>query len=340
MTEGPESTEKPTSESGGTEPERPVLGISHGCVGCGYELRGLPFHGHCPECGKLIEHSLAKIPEADRSAVSFRNAMKFINAGWLTSIVLLLGCCDGFVALFICLVGAGLRGRGYLMITRGSRGATFDETNCFRWQTGACGLVAVSLVAGLMLTIATAMNPISSGIAWASGAINLIALVGLCTEGAVWMFGVRCWARHNGYPALGPAATAVVLAWLLPACVALLLLLFGGLLEDSRNWNGGFTLGMFALIILCSIANLVIGNLFSDLVHQLEILPQEQEKNELTVRRKVAPAPDAPDEPQIPLTPAESGTAKIIPQRGEITPKRNPDEERKSQPPRNPGGIY
>ncbi|MAJ46765.1 MAG: hypothetical protein CBC35_05595 [Planctomycetes bacterium TMED75] len=340
MTEGPQSSKKPTSESEGTELERPVLGISHGCIGCGYELKGLPFHGHCPECGKLIEHSLARIPEADRAPVRRRKALKFINGGWLTSFVLLLGCCDGFIALFVCLMGAGLRANGYLMMTRGKRGGTVDETNCFRWQTVVCGLVCLGLVASLVLTVATVMNPISAGFAWSSAHIKLITFGMLSIEGAFWMNGVRRWAQDHEYPALGPVAIGVLLVWLLPTCTALLLLLFGGLLADAPNWKGALIFSMVALIILCSIGTMLVGNLFSDLMHQLEIQPQEQKENDLAVQLEHAPVLDAPDEALIPIQPAESGTSRIIPQHGGITPKRDPDKDRKSAPPGNPGGTY
>ena len=340
MTEGPKPSQKPRSDSAHTAAERPVLGISLGCIACGYELKGLPFHGQCPECGKSIEHSLATIPEADRSAVGVRKALKFINAGWLTSAILLLGCFDGFVALFICLMGAGLRASGYRIIARGSRGSNFDETRRLRWQAVVCGLVALGLVTALGLTVATLVNPISAELDRASRLANLITLCLLCAEGAVWMFGVKCWARDNAYPALGPTATVALLAWSIPACLTLLLLVVGGWIADANTLRGALTLSMIVLIILCSIGNALIGNLFSDLIHQLEVQPQEREENDLAVRLRNAQEIEKPEEPGPSIRPADSATAEIIPQHGGITPKQESERKRESDPPRNPGGTY
>ena len=38
--------------------EMPTIREDHACVGCGYNLRGLPFDHRCPECGKPCAESV------------------------------------------------------------------------------------------------------------------------------------------------------------------------------------------------------------------------------------------------------------------------------------------
>jgi 2-amino-4-hydroxy-6-hydroxymethyldihydropteridine diphosphokinase len=38
------------------------------CSSCGYNLRGLPVNGHCPECGKSIKETLEELAELDPAA--------------------------------------------------------------------------------------------------------------------------------------------------------------------------------------------------------------------------------------------------------------------------------
>jgi len=38
------------------------------CSSCGYNLRGLPVNGHCPECGKSIKETLEELAELDPTA--------------------------------------------------------------------------------------------------------------------------------------------------------------------------------------------------------------------------------------------------------------------------------
>ena len=216
MGDDPRTSRSNPARRRSTRRHQPILGVSQPCLECGYELKGLPFHVNCPECGTPVEHSLATITEADRSALHVRRALKFINAGWLAALTLIIGCCNLYAGLFICLIGSAFRCSGYLMIRRGTRGSMWSGVGTPGWQAVIAGVVTLGMLSSITLATLSWANPLVTTLADAYAITTLATLFLLCVEGAAWMFGVRAWAKHTDYPMLGPASSFACLGWLLP----------------------------------------------------------------------------------------------------------------------------
>ena len=338
MTEDPGASEKQGVPRTTPARARPALNISQGCLGCGYELMGLPFHGKCPECGKPIEYSLASIPQSDRAAHRIRSGLKYITAGWLALSILIPGCINLNLTLLVCLIGSAFRCTGYLKIRSGYRNSVWEGTGWPGWHALMAGLISLGLLACLILGFGSVINPVSSGLKTAFMVTTMSTLLLVCIEAMGWMYGVRSWAKHTNYPALGPASVVMLVFWMLPSFCTLLLIIFPGSLVAGEAWTKACSTIMLVLITAGAVGNGLIGNLFTDLIHQLEVVPGEMEEDDLAVRLKNARHLRT-DKDDRPLTTAESAREKIIPQRGGILRKRKP-RKRRHDPPRNPGGTY
>ena len=338
MTEDPGTSEKHSGSRRSTDVGQPVLEVSQACMDCGYELRGLPLDGKCPECGKSIEYSLASILQSDRAALSFQQGLKFINAGWLATSILILGCISLYLTLLICLIGAIFRCTGYLKIRRGYRESLWEATGWPGWHAFVSGLVSVCLLASITLAIASLVNPISQGIELAFMATTMSSVLLMCLEAAGWMYGVNSWAKHTGYPGIGPTSQGMLVYWLLPTFCAVLLIIFSGDLVAGVGWASVCSFVMFLLICIGAIGTALTGNMFSDLIHQLEIVPSQFEEDDLAIRLKNTRHTDQyVKRPSI--KPAQSSDSPIIPQRGGISLTRRA-KKRRPKPPSNPGGTY
>lgn len=316
----------------------PVLETSLECIGCGYELRGLHFHGSCPECGKPIDHSLGSIFDSSNGVLELRRGLRFIKAGWLANAVLLLGCISLKLTLIVVLVGAAFRCYGYRQINRSHHGSSWEGAGWPRWHGVVSALVTLGLLASLVLASISIITP-GPGIQLAFMATMMSCLLLICTESIGWLAGTRSWARHTGYPALEPCSIAGLMYWVLPSFLTLLLLVFHRDLVAGARWAGLFSTVNLVLICLGSIGNALLGNLFSDLIHQLEVVPDEIEEDDLAVRLRNRRRRREPVDRQ-PLAPAEAGQARIIPQRGGILRKRARKRTPRHDPPGNPGGMY
>lgn len=338
VTEDPGASEIGPASASASTSQIPVLETSLECVGCGYELHGLPFHGSCPECGKPIEHSLASISEARNAPLGIRQALRFINAGWLANAILILGCINLKLTLIIVLIGAAFRCFGCLRIDRSYRGSIWEGTGWPRWHAMVSALVTLGLFASLVLSIISFIKP-GPGMQLAFMVTTMSCLFMICAESIGWLAGVRSWAKHTGYPALGPCSIAGLMYWAIPSFLVLFLIVFQQDLAAGSKWTGVFLTTTLVLICLGSIGNALLGNLFSDLIHQLEIVPDAMEDDHLAVRLRNARTRREPADRQ-PLVPAESGQAEIIPQRGGISNKRADKRTPRHDPPGNPGGMY
>ena len=71
-----------------------VLNSDVGCIGCGYNLRGLPPGGRCPECGASVEESLQG------------HCLWFANKNWLRKLrwAMLLGVSAAMLSFLLGLV--------------------------------------------------------------------------------------------------------------------------------------------------------------------------------------------------------------------------------------------
>jgi hypothetical protein len=58
----------------------PVVRRNLACIGCGYDLEGLPARGNCPECGRAIVESLAERLDLETEAQA--GARGSARLGW------------------------------------------------------------------------------------------------------------------------------------------------------------------------------------------------------------------------------------------------------------------
>ncbi|MEE2681184.1 MAG: hypothetical protein VX641_02305 [Planctomycetota bacterium] len=318
-------------------PNALFLQVSHACGGCGYELRGLHLHGDCPECGTPIEASLPSLAPANAAAHDIRSGLKFINAGWLANAILILGCVSLQPILVVALVGAAFRCTGYLRIHRALGGSIWNERKWPQWHASLSALVTSGLVAGLVLAIISVIDP-GRGIQLAFLLTMMGSLLLIGVEAMGWLIGVRSWARLAEYPVLGPASTALLAVWTVPCILILVLMIVHGELVSGARWASVFSTAMLGLVCLGSIANALLGTLFSDLIHQRELVPDEIEEDDLMVRLRNARGLAEPTD-RHPLETAEEGRSPIIHQRRGIRTRKPPTKSPR-KPPGNPGGIY
>lgn len=182
------------------------------CAGCGYDLRGLPFDGICPECARPISEAKVRIgritgPElgaapgryllllalglvlAGSSGVALPIALNFLVMGWDDSWWLAIGLAGG-PAWWIGLMLAGRR-----RPTEGSDAAIARREGVHRRLLAAVGLTQPAW-AGVFACLYLAAH----GAAWArptAAALAVIAAVGLPAV-AILLSCISDWAVHEG----------------------------------------------------------------------------------------------------------------------------------------------
>ncbi len=313
----------------------PVLQRSVQCHRCGYELRGLPMVGACPECGASIERSVELSGDDATAATNLRDGLRFVRAGWVTACLLLLGCCAVPVVLLTCAVGSGFRVTGYLMIARSRARHRWEQLPSALPVVICSGVCTVGLAASLVLSL------VGTGPGTGPGFPTVLGLTWLavCVEGLLWMWWLRSTGEVLGHPYLGVAGALTMAVWVIVAGTCGVVVASTGSRPATGLGDGVIGLVLVVGLSLGALCTVLVGNLLSDLLRQIEFEPGSRRADELTIRMQLQKQLRTPPDPGR-ITPAESSGTTIVPERPGIsgTPRR--PGKRGGDPPRNPGGTY
>ena len=325
----------PPDRSPGIHPGMPVLQRSVPCHRCGYELLGLPMVGACPECGSSIERSVELAGDDSTAATDLRDGLRFVRAGWVTACLLLLGCCAAPVVLLTCAVGSGFRVAGYVMIARSRarhRWAQLPRALPVAICSGAC---TVGLTASLVLSLVGTGQGTAPGFAMVLG----LTWLAVCVEGLLWMRWLRSTGEVLGHPFLEVAGALTMVVWTVVAVTCVVMVASTGSRPGTGLGDGVIGLVLVVGLSLGALCTVLVGNLLSDLLRQIELGPGSGRADELAIRMQLQKQLRTPPDPGR-ITPADSSGTTIVPERPGIsgTPRR--PGKRGGDPPRNPGGTY
>lgn len=230
------------------------------CVKCGYDLRGLPLTGVCPECGSPVEDSLRGLVLQFASAQyrgKLKRGLSLILNGILLQIGLMVlgfGVVLAFPGSRMVMLGLSAAGLGvtvmlmlgYWLFTEPDPGYTGIEKPKSARQVARIAVAVQAVIQVVQLVMSMADDAVGA-VSGTSGGFTLVSAVsGLLTLAALaaWatqFFAVMLYTRWLGsrVPDAHVASKSKTYMWLLPVLTTLgiLLLGFGPLIALILYWN-------------------------------------------------------------------------------------------------------
>ena len=309
------------------------IGRSLPCLSCQYDLRGLSYSHHCPECGKsaaiTIEHVLKS--EATATKVEhLRQGLSLTSASWGLYALLLVACLAPSCTLIVLAIAPLMR-LGAIISFRKVEGALPAE-----WPVslGTIGGLAIGTLSTTILFLA--FSATFPGAATLLMGIFFIIMVGI--EGFVWMSTLGQYARDLEAPLIGPVASIARISWIpIPIITAILFAASIGL--SSKLIDNLAQLSLIVGFGFCGVTTAIVTQLFSDIIRQLEIvgvLKTQQDPILVWPSNQSPPPEEAPN-----LDVAKTSNTPISLSEPE-QPLRDPgaDRDQRGTEPNNPTGLY
>ena len=154
------------------------------------------------------------------------------------------------------------------------------------------------------------------------------------------MWWLRSVGKVLGHPFLGVAGTLTMVVWSIAAVTCAVMVASTGSRPATGLGDGAIGLVLVVGLSVGALCTVLVGNLLSDLLRQIELEPESGRVDELTIRMELQRQLRTPPDPGR-IAPAESSGTTIVPERPGIsgTP-RGRRTKRGGDPPRNPSGTY
>ena len=235
-------------------PTRPAaVAESVNCVRCGYDLRGLPVSGRCPECGTIVERSLLGdklLYSSPEYLATLQRGLSFIlNAILVMVINVVLGIVAGAMSMTALMQATSLIGIGVSLALVVGWWLFSEEDPAFvGTDNGSTARRVIRVVVAIELatTIVSAVLQFLPAAAATSASAPLALLAVLVGLGSLAVWAVKFFAAMLYLRWLSPRIPsefvdrrAGLLMWLCPVLVTVgaILLMLGPLVALVLYWN-------------------------------------------------------------------------------------------------------